>query len=131
MSWFSIAVAFVAVPSALAQDAEQPISRPQQTESTAKRKIPVRAKPIPPVDWVTPRDFPNEAAGTNLEVGVRIDVDTTGKVVGCTVIKSSGSSFHDRKTCDLVSARGRYEIARSADGRAIPSASFLRFRITG
>lgn len=90
----------------------------------------VRAKPIPPVNWVTARDFPSQPPGTRLNVYVRLDVDTTGKVSACTIVKSSGSPFHDQKTCDLVKARGRYEVARAADGKAIPSVSLLRFQIT-
>lgn len=121
-------LAFLGVMFAVTQASAQSTPSPWAGAIT---KDMVRAKPIPPVDWVTARDFPSEAPGTNLNVYVRLDVDTAGKVSACTIVKSSGSSFHDQKTCDLVKARGRYEVARTADGKAIPSVSLLRFQITG
>lgn len=119
---------FLGLMLAAAQDSGQ--SKPSPWAGAITKGM-VRAKPIPPVNWVTPRDFPSEAPGTNLNVYVRLDVDTSGKVSACTVVQSSGSPFHDERTCKLVKTRGRYEVARAADGTAIPSVSFLRFQITG
>lgn len=121
-------LALVGAMLAVAQNSEQ--SNPSPWAGAIPKGM-VRAKPILPVDWVTARDFPSEAPGTNLNVYVRLDVDTAGKVSACTIVKSSGSPFHDQKTCDLVKARGRYEVARAADGKAIPSVSLLRFQIAG
>lgn len=121
-------LAFLGLMLTATQDSEQSTISPWAGATT---KGMVRAKPIPPVNWVTAGDFPSEAPGTNLNVYVRLDVDTTGRVSACTIVKSSGSPFHDQKTCALVKARGRYEVARAADGKAIPSVSLLRFRITG
>lgn len=93
----------------------------------------VRARPIPPVNWVTARDFPEGtvAPGQSLEASTRLDVDAAGRITGCTVMTPSGSPAYDQKLCQLVSARGRYEPAQSADGKAMPAVSVLRFRITG
>lgn len=68
-------------------------------------------------------DYPRRAlnAGIGGTVSVRYTVAVNGRVVGCTVEKSSGSAELDANTCRLIEKRFRYLPARDADGRKVPS----------
>jgi len=67
-------------------------------------------------------DYPVAARRRHEEgtVGYRIDIDATGAVAGCTIVRSSGSASLDAGTCDLFRARARFTPARDAEGRAVP-----------
>lgn len=102
----------------------------EKEEKQQQQQQPVRAKPIgSPGTWVTSADYPPEsrAAGESGQVTVKIEIDATGKVSGCTVATSSGFPRLDQKTCELVTLRGKYEPALSPKGKAIPSTSMMRF----
>ena len=116
----------------LALIVEAPQNAPR-TDTAAASMPAVRARPVPPVNWVRPDDFPKEivAPGQSLEASVKLEVDAAGGIAACTVMKPSGSPAYDEKVCQLVSARGRYVPAQSADGKAMPAISFLRFRLSG
>jgi len=68
-------------------------------------------------------DYPPEALdrGEQGTVGVRVGVDTSGRVSTCAVLESSGSQTLDRATCKIIEARARFRPARDADGQAVQS----------
>lgn len=70
---------------------------------------------------ITTEDYPpsalrNEEQGT---VRVRLSVDTSGRVTGCTVSQSSGHSSLDQTTCRLLQRRARFTPARDNTGQPI------------
>jgi protein TonB len=69
-------------------------------------------------------DYPRAAsrAGATGVVIVRFTVGPDGRASGCAIAKSSGNTELDATTCALIERRFRYEPARGADGRAVPSA---------
>ncbi len=68
-------------------------------------------------------DLPPELRGqeTASNVSVRYAVDVDGKVRQCSVTASSGSEALDRRTCDLIEQRFRFEPSRDRDGRPVRS----------
>lgn len=58
---------------------------------------PPLAKPLQPIGrehWITDADFPDLARrqGMHGTTVYRLDIDNTGKVTNCTIVRSSGSS---------------------------------------
>jgi protein TonB len=80
-----------------------------------------------PPRWLRGRikdsDYPSAAgeAGNSGTVSVRYTVGTDGRVSGCAVTRSSGSTELDETTCRLIEERFRYAPSRDAQGRAVPS----------
>jgi protein TonB len=73
-----------------------------------------------PGSWATTDDYPsralrNEEQGTT---GVRLAVGTDGRVTGCDITRSSGSSELDDTTCRLLTRRGRFDPA-TANGQPV------------
>ena len=67
-----------------------------------------------PASWATTDDYParalrNEEQGTT---GVTLQVGPDGRVTGCNVTRSSGSSELDEATCRLLTRRGRFNPAQ-------------------
>lgn len=77
---------------------------------------------------ISPRDYPREASrsGVTGSVTVHLDVDARGRVTACRVARSSGSALLDSTTCRLAAARFRYDPARDAQGRAVPTIAGYR-----
>lgn len=85
------------------------------------------AVPAHPLDegpgaLITNADYPaaalrNEEQG---DVTVRLDIDASGRVSGCTTVGSSGSPALDAATCSLMRERARYSPALDAEGRPVP-----------
>jgi TonB family protein len=81
----------------------------------------IAAEPVPPADIArlfTGDDYPIEAlmrneAGT---VGIEANVDPEGRVTGCRVTKSSGSTRLDAATCSVIAKRGRFTERASQHG---------------
>jgi len=86
------------------------------------------AKPVPggpmgnPGLWFTDNDYPADArrASAQGRVSVQVDIDTSGKVVGCRVTASSGNASLDDVTCRLAQRRGRFTIQKDSAGNAQP-----------
>jgi protein TonB len=53
-------------------------------------------------------------------VAVRFTVEPSGRVSGCTVIRSSANEELDSTTCRLIEQRFRYRPARDSEGRPVP-----------
>lgn len=72
--------------------------------------------------YVTDADYPAEAI-RNRQQGIvtfRLQVGSDGRVTGCSILSSSGSSALDAATCRIMRARPRFEPARDAGGRPVP-----------
>jgi len=70
---------------------------------------------------VTADDYPrpalrNEEQGT---VAVRLEIDASGRVSGCTVTQSSGSPSLDTRTCEVLTERAHFIPARDSKGRGV------------
>lgn len=65
----------------------------------------------------------NEEQGT---VGMRYDVDATGKPSNCKVVESSGSDALDQTSCRVLLRRGKFVPARTRDGQPVASVSYSR-----
>jgi len=69
------------------------------------------------------RDFPraaaNAGAGGTVEIIFNVEID--GRVTDCDIERSSGNRELDATTCRLVTERYRYQPARDARGRPVPS----------
>lgn len=92
----------------------------------------IKTRPSPagsPVTWLTDDDYPagplrRREQGT---VTFRLDIDTSGKPVGCAVLKSSGSKELDDTACALLVRRARFNPALDIDGARVPSFFITRF----
>jgi len=75
-----------------------------------------------PGSWFTDDDYPADAkrAGAQGRVSVLLDVDTSGKVVGCRVTASSGNASLDDATCRLAERRGRFTVQKDSEDNAQP-----------
>jgi protein TonB len=58
----------------------------------------------------------NREAG---RVEFRLDVGPSGRVHGCTITRSSGSSALDATTCRILRSRARYTPARNSNGMPV------------
>lgn len=64
-------------------------------------------------------DYPQDAL-RNEETGsttVRLEIGTTGRVTGCSVVSSSGSRSLDSATCRLLTSRARFSPAKLSNGQ--------------
>lgn len=71
--------------------------------------------------WVTTNDYPSRALREEQEgvTTVRLSVDASGKVTGCTVTGSSGSSLLDDATCKNMQRRARFNPATDSNGNEV------------
>jgi protein TonB len=74
-------------------------------------------------------DYPIAAklAGIEGSVAVRFTIEPDGRVSGCEVLKSSGSTALDGTTCRLIERRFRYRPARDTQGRAIAEVAITSY----
>ena len=70
---------------------------------------------------ISVNDYPMSALA-NREAGrveFRLDVGDNGRVTGCTITRSSGSSALDSATCMILRRRARYTPARDSSGMPV------------
>ena len=67
-------------------------------------------------------DYPATAlrAGEQGTVGFTLAIGPDGRVHGCTITRSSGSSWLDSTTCRILRSRARYTPARDSNGNPAP-----------
>ena len=67
-------------------------------------------------------DYPPSAlrAGDQGEVAFTLAIGADGRVTGCTINRSSGSSSLDSATCRILRSRARYTPARDSTGSPAP-----------
>jgi protein TonB len=82
-----------------------------------------------PASWATTDDYPARALRSNEQgvTGFTVTVGPDGRVTGCQVTSSSGSSELDTTTCNLVSRRARFKPAMQ-DGQPVASSYTNRIR---
>lgn len=75
-----------------------------------------------------PNDYPNKEleAGIGGTVGVRLRVETDGKVSECVVVEPSGAPGLDKQTCAVARRRARYSPALGKDLKPLWSFTFER-----
>ncbi len=86
-----------------------------------------------PGNWANSNDYPSRALREEQE-GVtrfRVSVGPDGRVSGCDVTGSSGSSELDSATCSLITRRGRFNPATDGEGQPVSSSwsSSVRWQI--
>lgn len=89
-------------------------------------------KPVPlnPEQWVLNTDYPDAAIRAREQgtVAFSLQVDSDGRVAGCTITQSAQSAILDSETCRLLMTRGRFKPARDINGHPVHSAYQGRFR---
>lgn len=100
-------------------------SGPARTRTPAPSPPPASAVPQPLTDWpfrFRDGDYPSAAMRSD-EQGTtryRIEIGPDGRVAGCTVTGSSGSSTLDVTTCRIVRSRARFAPAHDSAGKSVP-----------
>ena len=112
---FALAGALLAGPAAACDDPEA--------------AAPARAK-ANLASLFSDKDYPADALAAREQglVGFTLEVGPDGRVSGCTVTRSSGSTALDSTTCGVISSRARFTPARDAGGA--PVADEIRGRIS-
>ncbi len=115
------------------QDSPPPIVTAPWLPSPPGRVVPARPRsPPPPLpviaepprartplqDLLSVNDYPMSALARREDgrVEFRLDVGANGRVTGCTITRSSGSSALDSTTCRILRSRARYIPARDSNG---------------
>lgn len=119
------------------------VAPPVQTVREPPPVIHVEAPPAPkpsmaspakpkgnPGAWVTNDDYPSSAIreGVQGTTSFRLDIGPDGRVTGCTVTGSSGSSALDDTACRLLTRRARFTPAKDAAGNGMVSSYSSRVR---
>jgi TonB family protein len=94
---------------------------PQPPPQTSARKV----RPMGnTASWISEDDYPfdGQAERHRGTVTYSLQVNSDGRVAGCSVSHRSGYANLDRATCRLVVRRGRFSPALDATGRPIASA---------
>ncbi|WP_395000998.1 energy transducer TonB [Sphingomonas sp.] len=75
-------------------------------------------------------DYPNSALSANEQgtTAVQLTIGTDGRVSGCNITSSSGSSSLDNATCNILRRRARFSPALDSDGH--PTTDTYSQRIT-
>lgn len=109
-SWISIPAAALALQVGSASAAAPRIVAPAHPRAD-------------PQTLISGKDYPASALRKGEQGTVRylLQIGADGRVRGCRVIRSSGSSSLDAHTCRIMSARGRFRPAIDSTGNAVPS----------
>lgn len=143
-----------------APPAEEPAPEPQASENptpvdVSPSPVPTRANPLSSADVRGPSstggatassasllrgafsnesDYPSAARRAEQQGTVRVSytVGTDGRVTGCSVVQSSGSSSLDSTTCRIFERRFRYSPARDSAGNPVPQtiSQSVRWQLT-
>ncbi len=81
------------------------------------------AVPIDIGEWLGADNYPPSAirAGEQGRVVAIVSIDATGRPTACRIDISIGSPALEKGTCDVLLAKGKFEPARDAKGRAVAS----------
>lgn len=74
-----------------------------------------------PGSWVSDDDYPSEALarGHSGLLRFRLDVDASGKVVGCRILDRTDPDDFSKVTCDLLTRRARFKPALDANEKPV------------
>jgi protein TonB len=80
--------------------------------------------------YVSDADYPDSAlrAGEQGTTGFRLTIGPDGRVSGCEVTSSSGSSALDSATCRIMKSRARFTPAHDSTGKAVGDSQSARIR---
>jgi len=94
----------------------QPPAPPPAPPAVATRLSPRGS----PGSWVTNDDYPPSAQRDGVEgtTGFRLTIGADGKVAGCAITQSSGSSLLDDTACRLLARRARFNPGKDTSGNA-------------
>lgn len=83
-----------------------------------------------PGSWVTNDDYPPSAQRDGVEgvTGFNLTVGPDGRVTGCAITASSGSSLLDDTACRLLTRRARFNPGKDESGAATGGSYAGRFR---
>jgi TonB family protein len=75
------------------------------------------------MEYFSRDDYPPDALRGREQgkVSFRLDVGVNGRVVACTILRSSGSGSLDAATCRIARLRGRFAPRRDSAGNALPA----------
>jgi len=101
--------------------ASRAVSNVSPNVPTAAPGQPVRARGNI-ANLISYMDYPVEALRTGAQgtTRVKLAVDESGIVTGCSTLASSGHEILDQATCNLLRSRAVFTPARDADGRPVP-----------
>ena len=76
---------------------------------------------LPASRYFSRDDYPAAAVATRAQGIVRftVTIGPDGRVIGCTINQSSGSSELDRATCNIMRRRARYTPAMDSSGNPV------------
>ena len=82
-----------------------------------------------PTEWFSDEDYPEEAVRSRQQGSVltRLIVGIDGRVADCIILDSSGYPALDRRTCEVLITRGRYQPALAASGEPVRGLASIRF----
>jgi periplasmic protein TonB len=95
---------------------------PQSLPPAAMQAPKILAGPeerMPASRYVSPLDYPADAAGAEGSVGFALTIDPSGRVIGCAITCSSGSPALDAATCRIMQCRARYTAVRDSNGNPV------------
>ncbi len=115
MGWMTVLVVAAAAVPAAGKDAPRVV----------KEAVPVNVG-----EWLGADNYPASAirAGEQGRVVAIVSIDATGHPTACRIDISIGSPALEKGTCDVVLAKGQFEPARDARGRAVASAMTMPVR---
>jgi protein TonB len=124
---FALFLLFAAVPPGIAvtNTAPPPVVLPPQSLPPAAIQPPVVLQGPQErgstQSYISPDDYPAAALGSGAQGIVRftLTIDPSGRVVGCNITHSSGSSVLDMATCQIMRRRARYTPARDSNGNPV------------
>lgn len=74
-----------------------------------------------PGTWLHANEIPVSARKESGSVSVRLDVDPSGRVSGCTIVESNAPAVLNDAACAMFTRHGRFKPARDESGKAIGS----------
>lgn len=86
-----------------------------------------QTRPVTPIgspgDWVTTSDYPSKAVmgGYNGLIQFRLDLDATGKILGCHILARTNPDEFADAACRALTRRARFEPALDAAGKPMKS----------
>ena len=104
-----------------------PPTRPRSTRGASRGPVRAAAEPLAPLQsLIAPEDYPASALAEREQgrPSFRLAVAADGRVVGCVILTSTGSSALDSTTCQLLRARARFTPARDPSGNPVADEYF-------
>lgn len=74
-----------------------------------------------PASWFPADAYPPQAKAAGMEgrTAFSLNIDDKGRITGCNITSSSGSTLLDSRTCELLVTNARFKPATNAQGQAV------------